>query len=108
MSDTTMDQVTNYVEKMAATLTGDRGQTHSDLCKLLGIIRGDIPFSGPGIQSLASAARSNIRMTPTAATPKPPSDGEGIAPAEGITPPQPAKKAKTKKKSKAKAEGAEA
>ncbi len=92
MSDITMDQVTNYLEKMAATLTGDRGQTHSDLCKLLGIIRGDVSFSGPGIQPLAPVGRRNIQMTPTAATPK--------------------SKTKTKKKAKKKteatAEGAEA
>ena len=71
MSKVTVDQIENYVQKMLATLTGDRGQTAADLGKLLAVIRGDIPICSPGVQSLEPPPPSAPRMTPTAATPKP-------------------------------------
>ncbi len=87
----TLEEVTSYLEQMASGLSGDRGQTQADLYRLLGMIRGDIPLCGPGVQPREPAVSRNVQMTPTAATPK-------TTKAKG----------KGKSKSKAKAEGAEA
>ncbi len=71
MSKISIEQITNYLEKMVATLSGDRGRTAADLNKLLGMIRGDVEPGSPGVQPLKSVASKNVRMAPTAATPKP-------------------------------------
>jgi len=71
MSKINIEQITNYLEKMVATLSGDRGRTAADLNKLLGMIRGDVELGSPGIQPRKPVASRNVRMASTAATPKP-------------------------------------
>ena len=72
MSEVTVEQIKSYVEQMTYSLSGNREQTATDLQRLLGIIRGDIPLCGPGVQPLkAAAASQNVQMETTAATPKP-------------------------------------
>ena len=66
-----IEQITNYLEKMVATLSGDRGRTAADLNKLLGMIRGDVEPGSPGIQPRKPVASRNVQMASTAATPKP-------------------------------------
>ena len=71
MSKISIEQITNYLEQMVATLSGDRGRTAADLNKLLGMIRGDVELGSPGIQPLKPVASRNVQMASTAATPKP-------------------------------------
>ena len=85
MSKINIEQITNYLEQMVATLSGDRGRTAADLNKLLGMIRGDVELGSPGIQPLQPVASRNVQMASTAATPKPKAKAKAKATVETTT-----------------------